>query len=99
MPGGVGPKAGSPGTGFSKTDCDELKRRNEEERQKFVDSLEKKRKREGLNKEEKRELRKAKRGGMTYSSAQSSCGGQSSTMTQSSSGLANAQISQSLDGG
>jgi len=91
MPGGAAPKGGG-STQFKEKNCKELKKKNEEERQKYID----KKKETGR---QSRELTKASTGGMTYSSAQSTCGGGASAMTQSSSGLANEQITEDLKGG
>ena len=92
----ISTKQGSPSPP-GKVSCADLDKKNKDARKKFIQDSEKKRKK-GLSKEEKTTLRKAKRGGMTYSSASSTCGG-ASTMTQSSSGLANAQITSGGSGG
>jgi len=99
MPGtAVSTKMGGPKPGLTKANCLALKAENDAQRKKFTEDMEKKRKR-GLNQQEKADLRKAKRGGMTYSSAKTNCGGGSGAMTQSSSGLANSHMSADIPGG
>lgn len=95
----VSPKAG--GTAKGKVpDCDTLRDSNLREREKFIKKMEaNKRKNGALNKGETTAYNKARRGGMTYSSARSTIPGARAVMTQSSSGLANAYISKSMRGG
>jgi hypothetical protein len=97
--GGIAPKKGSTGTDSISDKCKQLDDANKEERKKFVDKMEDKQAKQGLNQDESAALDKAKRGGMTYSSASSTCGEGAETMTQSSSGLANAQITNGGEGG
>jgi len=89
-------KAGKPAPPPGDPKCLALKARNEAEREKFIKSMERKKRRKGgkLSQDDQKALDKAKRGGMTYSSSQNSFGGSSSTMTQSSSGLANGQVTE-----
>jgi len=96
MPGGGGVKGGGTATGKPDPKCVELDEKNKAERKKFI---EKTRRKKELTKQEETALAKARRGGMTFSSAESSIGGTTSSMTQSSSGLVNDQITKDLSGG
>ena len=97
---GVSTKQGATGDDAIKDKCVELDKANKDERQKFVDEKTNKQNKQGLNQEESSALDKADRGGMTYSSASSTCSEPATDcMTQSSNGLANAHINEDLDGG
>ena len=93
----VSTKLGNMTPAEAATKCEELDEKNKEERKKFIDKKEKKKKKKGLNQEEQTALDKAKRGGMTFSSAAVSPGGGMST--QCSSGLVNSQITNAGPGG
>lgn len=68
--------------------CEELGKKNDENRQKVSDSLNDKKTESGLNKGETATLRKADTGGMTFSSASSQIPGASGTFSATSSGPA-----------
>lgn len=65
----AGPNQGTPADPSAPPDCAELKRRNEQNREDMERQLTQKKQTEGLTKDEKDTLRKASKGGMTFSSA------------------------------